>query len=321
MTQMEFPGGKRFAFTILDDSDGTSVAEVAPVYALLDELGLRTTKAVSPLGPVEGSRHTVASQSLEDAAYLDFVMGLRDRGFEITWHGAAVDSCERPRTEAGLERFRELLGAYPRIHAHRGQNRENLYWGTDRVDQPLLKAVIHRTLPTPIGYYGGHVEGSPFWWGDLCAERIDYVRNLGFDEVNLSRVNPSMPYRDPARPFARWWFSCSDAEDRGEFTELLRPDRQEKLEREGGWCIMATRLAHGFAPGGVVDRLVRKRLEAMARRDGWFVPVGTLLDHLRTQRQGDTLPPDEWDRMQWRWARDLVRRKQRVIRRREPARV
>jgi hypothetical protein len=317
MTQTDFPGGKRFAFTILDDSEATSVEAVSPVYALLEELGMRTTLAVWPLAPEPGARPPAPSQTLQDPAFRDYALGLRERGFEITWHGAASDSCERGRTEAGLEHFRSVFGAYPRVHDNHAQNRENLYWGPDRVDQPLLKAVVHRALPTPIGYYGGHVRDSPFWWGDLCAERIDYVRNLGFDEINLTRINPSMPYRDPVRPCARWWFSCSEAEDRAAFAELLRPDRQERLEREGGWCIVSTRLAQGFARGGAVDRLVRKRLESIARRDGWFVPVGTLLDHLRTRRTGDTLPSDEWDRMQWRWARDLVRRKQRTSRRRE----
>lgn len=317
MPDILFPGGRRFAFSILDDTDVARVENVAPVYRLLDDLGMRTTKTVWPLACPEGSRDFATSQTLEDAEYLEFVLHLRERGFEITWHGATMEASERERTAAGLERFRELLGAYPRIHANHAYNRENLYWGPDRVDQPLLKAVIQRALPTPEGYYAGHVQGSPYWWGDLAQQHVEYARNLTFDEVNLARINPSMPYRDPARPLVPWWFSCSDAEDRDEFTELLRTDRQERLEREGGWCIVATHLGKGFARGGEVDRLVRRRLEALAARGGWFVPVGELLDHLRARRTDEALPVDEWDRMQWRWARDIVRRKIRQNRRRE----
>lgn len=312
-----FPGGRRFAFSILDDTDVATVENVRPVYRLLDALGMRTTKTVWPLACPEGSRDFAASQTLEDPEYLDFVLWLRGRGFEVTWHGATMEPSERARTEAGLERFRALLGAYPRIHANHAYNRENLYWGPDRVDQPLLKAVIQRALPTPEGFYAGHVEGSPFWWGDLAAAHVEYARNLTFDEVNLARINPSMPYHDPARPLVRWWFSCSDAEDRSEFAELLRPDRQDRLEREGGWCIVATHLGKGFARDGEVDRLVRRRLEMLAGRDGWFAPVGEILDFLRARRATDALPPDEWDRMQWRWARDVVRRKMRQSRRRD----
>ena len=314
---IEFPGGHRFAFSILDDTDVATVENVAPVYRLLDELGMRTTKTIWPVGCPEGSRDFGSSQTLEDPEYLEFVLWLRERGFELTWHGATMESSERERTVAGLERYRELLDSYPRIHANHAYNRENLYWGTDRVDQPLLKAVIQRALPTPEGYYAGHVEGSPFWWGDLAARHVEYARNLTFDEVNLARINPSMPYHDPARPLVRWWFSCSDAEDRGEFAELLRPDRQERLEREGGWCIVATHLGKGFAHGGEVDRLVRRRLEMLAGRDGWFAPVGEILDFLRSRRTEAALPGEEWDRMQWRWARDIVRRKLRQGRRRE----
>lgn len=317
MSDVIFPGERRFAFSILDDTDVATVENVAPVYRLLDELGMRTTKTVWPLACPEGSRDFGTSQTLEDAEYLEFVLWLRQRGFEVTWHGATMEGSERSRTALGLERFRQVLGAYPRIHANHAYNRENLYWGPDRVDQPLLKAVIQRALPTPEGYYAGHVESSPYWWGDLAERHLEYGRNLTFDEVNLARINPSMPYRDPARPLVRWWFSASDAEDRDEFAELLRPDRQERLEREGGWCIVATHLGKGFARGGEVDRLVRRRLESLAARDGWFVPVGEILDFLRARRTGEVLPPDEWDRMQWRWARDIVRRKMRQNRRRE----
>ena len=312
-----FPGGKRFAFSILDDTDVATMENVGPVYRLLDELKMRTTKTVWPLACPEGSRDFASSQTLEDPEYLDFVRGLRGRGFEITWHGATMEASERERTARGLERFRELMGEYPRIHANHAYNRENLYWGPDRVDQPLLKAVIQRALPTPEGYYAGHHEASPYWWGDLAQRHVEYARNLTFDEVNLARINPSMPYRDPARPLVRWWFSCSDAEDRDEFAELLRPDRQERLEREGGWCIVATHLGKGFTRDGEVDRLVRRRLEMLAARGGWFAPVGEILDFLRARRTMEELPPEEWDRMQWRWARDIVRRKLRQNRRRE----
>jgi hypothetical protein len=309
MEPVTFPGGRPFAFTILDDTDVATVENVAPVYRLLETLGMRTTKTVWPLACPEGSRDFASSETLEDPAYLDFVLDLRARGFEITWHGATMESSLRWRTEQGLERFRALFGEYPRIHANHALNRENLYWGAERVDVPLLKALVQRTLPTAPGWYQGHREGSPFAWGDLCERHVDYVRNLTFDEANLFRVNPSMPYHDPTRPCVRWWFSCSDAENAAEFSRLLRREAQDRLVDEGGCCIVATHLGKGFAPGGRLDRLVARRLEALAARGGWFVPVGELLDFLRARRSTATLDPAEWERMQWRWARDLVRRR------------
>jgi hypothetical protein len=51
-----FPNNKKFAFTILDDTDLSTAENVGPVYRLLAELGMRTTKSVWPLASVRGGR-------------------------------------------------------------------------------------------------------------------------------------------------------------------------------------------------------------------------------------------------------------------------
>jgi hypothetical protein len=285
------------------------------VYRLLEELGVRTTKTVWPVACPEGSRNFSSSQTLEDAEYRDFVQDLQVRGFEIAWHCATMESSTRDRTLAGLERFRETFGHYPRVHANHAYNRENLYWGADRLDQPLLKALYRRLNRRPPEYYQGDLEGSPFWWGDLCQKHIHYVRNLTFDEINVAKLNPSMPYHDPQRALVRWWFSAADAQGAFEFCQLLSPKNQQKLERDGGICIVATHFGKGFVRHGQVEPLTRQRLERIAERPGWFPTVGELLDWLRAQRSSDVLPVGEWKRMQWRWARDLVARKLRQRRR------
>ncbi|HET9982670.1 MAG TPA: hypothetical protein VFQ38_03755 [Longimicrobiales bacterium] len=313
---MSFPWGARFAFTILDDTDVATVENVAPVYRLLDELGLRATKTVWPLAGREPGSPFAGSQTLEDAEYRDFVIDLRRRGFEITWHGAAMDSSERKRTLEGLARFRAVLGEAPRIHANHATNRENLYWGAGRVDDRIVRAVARRASGLPEDHYQGHAEGSAYWWGDACLRHIDYARNLTFDAVNLMRINPSMPYRDPRRPLARWWFSAADAEDRAEFVRLLESGRQARLEAEGGVCIVATHFAKGFVRGGEVDPAARRVLEELARRRGWFPTVGELLDRLRDHGAGGVLPAAEWRRMQRAWVLGLARRSWRRRRRR-----
>jgi len=317
---LHFPDGRRFAFTIIDDTDVATIENVRPVYDLLHRLGLRTTKTVWPVGCPEGSRNFSSSQTLDDPAYRDFVLELQRRGFEITWHGATMESSERGRTMRAFARFQECFGHPPRVHANHSYNRENLYWGPDRVDNRLLRFLYQRTLPTPPDHYQGHMDGSPYWWGDLAHRHVEYTRNLTFDEIDLRRINPSMPYHDPRRPLVRWWFSASDAEDQPAFDELLRPENQQRLERDGGVCIVATHLGKGFAADGEVHPTTRERLEQLAARPGWFVPVGQLLDWLRAQRREDRLPPEEWRRMQRRWALDLVRRKVDERRRKRAAR-
>ncbi len=306
---MKFPEERRFAFTIMDDTDVATVDNVEPVYRLLDGLGLRTTKTVWPVGCPEGSRDFGSSETLEDPTYLEFVRWLERRGFEIAYHGATMESSRRERTERALAKFHTLFGGPPRVYANHAYNQENLYWGVDRLDDPVLRALYAPFEGRPRGYYQGHVPGSPWWWGDL-AGGITYIRNLTFSQINVSRINPSMPYRDARRAAPAWWFSASDANDVHDFNALISPANQDWLEREGGVCIVATHLGKGFATTGQVHPDTRRLLERLAAKPGWFVPVGELLDWLRAERNGSAgLPREEWRRMQWRWAWDLLGRK------------
>ena len=305
---LQFPNGKRFAFTVLDDTDVATIDNVAPVYRLLETLGMRTTKTVWPVSCPEGSKDFASSQTLEDESYRAFVLDLHRCGFEIASHGATMESSERERTLAAFARFQELFGAYPRVHANHAYNRENVYWGGGRLDNPILRLLYGRLNGQSAGYYEGTVPGSEYYWADWCADHILYVRNLTFGTVNLLGVNPSMPYHDPRRPAVRWWFSTADAESRREFNELLSIENQDQLERDGGVCIVSTHFGKGYVFNGAVHPVTRERLESLASRAGWFVPVGELLDWLRSQGRGSVLPQPEWRRMQWRWARDLVLR-------------
>lgn len=313
-----FPHGKRFAFTILDDTDVATVDNVRPIYDLFYNLNMRTTKTVWPVACPEGSPNFSASETLEDEGYRDFVLDLHARGFEITWHGPTMESSPRERVIAGLRRFREVFGFSPRIHVNHSHNRDNLYWGHERLDDPLLRSLVRRISRSVDGYFGGHVPGSDYWWGDLCEESVEYARNLTCNQINTGSFNPSMPYRDPRRELVPWWFSASDAEGVDEFNELINSHNQERLEAEGGFCIVATHLGKGFVEGGEVNAVTRERLRELTARDGWFPTVGELLDWLRAQRTTDVLPAAEWRRMQWSWVWDLARRKFDVVRGRYP---
>ena len=310
MTPAEtFPAGARFAFTVMDDTDDATEENVAPIYRLLESLGMRTTKTVWPVRCEEGSANFEAAATMDDPGYGDFVVDLQRRGFEIAFHGATMESSRRERTIRGLARFADAFGGPPRVHANHSFNRENLYWGVDRIDDRVLRAVYRLALGQRDDFYQGHRPGSPFWWGDQCEQQIEYVRNLSYEEINLRRVNPSMPYRDPRRPYGKWWFSASDAENADAFAALLCESNQERLEREGGVCIVATHFGKGYCSGGAVRADIQRLLTRLAARRGWFVPVGPLLDHLRRLRGDGLLPRGEWRRMQWRWARDLVTRR------------
>lgn len=305
--RFEFPGGKRFAFTVIDDTDVATVDNVRPIYELLHSLGMRTTKTVWPVPCPEGSKNFAGSQTLADDAYRAFVVDLQRRGFEITWHGATMESSDRDRTLAALERFRDTFGAYPRIHVNHSHNRENIYWGAGRLDSALLRSITGFVTKRPADYFTGHDKASRYWWGDACARHFEYARNLTTNDINTARFNPSMPYRDPQRTLVPWWFSASDAESVDEFNELIHPAHAAQLERDGGFCIVATHFGKRFVTDGTVNAVTREHLQALAQRPGWFPTVGELLDWLRDRRgaASDAVPPAEWRRMQWRWAWDL----------------
>ena len=110
-----FPGGKRFAFTIIDDTDVATVENLKPIYDLLYECGMRTTKTVWPVRCLEGSKVFGSSQTLEDDDYRAFILDLQRRGFEITWHGATmhpVPASEQPPLSSAFAKRSAITAAF-----------------------------------------------------------------------------------------------------------------------------------------------------------------------------------------------------------------
>jgi len=302
-----WPDGERFAFTIIDDTDGCTIGNVAPVYDFLLDLGIVTTKTVWPLAA--RNPRPEGGQSLEEPDYRDWVLRLQARGVEIASHGAANETSERERTLLGLDRFREIIGHDPRVYTiHVGQ-REGTYWGRDRLDGAARAAycLIHGARGTNDCYHG-HLNGTPEFWGDLCATRVTYVRSLVFRDIDTRRQDPMMPYHDPRRPFVPFWFSASEGARAPSFLRLLSERNQDRLVATGGACIAYTHFAYGFVEHGRLDPEFTRLMKRLAGLRGWFVPVSTLLDHLRTQ-PGWTpvVDPRRLARMQWKWLLSKLR--------------
>jgi hypothetical protein len=298
----KFPDNAEFAFSIFDDTDLSTVENVSPIYDLLDEIGMRTTKSVWPLASVAEAH--VGGASLQNPEYLAFVLGLKRKGFEIALHNVRNACSKRSEIAAGLDEFKRLIGHYPRVHTNHAGNHENLYWGPARFATiaPFYRAMtsLHRR------HSEGHIENSSYFWGDLCRQRIDYVRNFVFREINLERINPTMPYHDPRKPFVNMWFSSSDAHDHAAFCDLLSEANQDRLEEEHGTCIAYTHFACGFVNGGVVHPRVEYLLRRLARKRGWFVPVSSLLDFKRQQCLAGSISSAELEAMEREWLFDRV---------------
>jgi hypothetical protein len=235
---------------------------------------------------------------------------LVDAGFEVAFHGATMGSSRRERTLEALELIRSEFGRYPRLACNHGQNRENLYWGSRRFRSASLRALFRALGRADGDAYEGEREGSPFFWGDVCRDVIEYVRNFTFERLNLLAVDPAMPYHVASAPYVRYWFSTADAPDVDAFNSLLTPQRIDRLEAEGGVCIVSTHFGKGFVRDGRVNPVTESLLKYLADKQGWFVPVSDVLDRLRgAAGRGRTLTPGEVLRLELRFLTERLKRR------------
>jgi hypothetical protein len=180
-------------------------------------------------------------------------------------------------------------------------NREAIYWGPARLTGLAKAAYNASTLSKNNSRFRGDVPGEPEFWGDLCQERIEYCRNFVFADINTLGVCPWMPYHDPLRPFVRRWYSAADGNNVKNYVGMLSAANQDRLEEEGGACIMYTHFGHGFVENQKLHSRFSELMTRLSRKNGWFVPVSTLLDHLASQRGPVQIGASERNRLQNRW--------------------
>jgi hypothetical protein len=302
---MEWPDGKRFAFTIFDDTDLETIDNGPGVYAFLTSLGMRVTKSVWVLPPRGEALYD--GSSCDDPEYVAWVKDLQAAGHEIALHNVASSTSTREQTRSGLDRFRELFGHDPRSVANHVGNLEAIYHGEERVTG--VRRAIYNVLTRGRRrrLFEGHVPESPLFWGDLCAERVSYVRNFVYRDVNTLAACPHMPYRDSAKPFVAAWFAASEGANPASFARTISPAAQDRLEAEGGLSIMYTHLGAGFWRGGSLDPQFERLMRMLAARDGWFAPVAEILDHLGRAKGVTDLDEGKRRELEWRWIRDKVR--------------
>jgi hypothetical protein len=293
--QVAWPDDHRFAFTVFDDPDAQTLEDSREVYALLEDLGFRTTKGLWILEPPERNS---PGETCESPAYREHCCEVQQKGFELAYHNGAPGTLTRSEIVRSLDLFRSYFGQDPTSMANH-YNDDAIYWGTDRlkgVSQWIYAAV---TLGSKKFY--GHVVGHPCFWGDVCRERIRYCRNFVFRNVNTLQACPYMPYVDPDRQYVRSWYAASEGANRNSFLRRLSEREQDRLEEEGGACVMYTHFGHGFVQDGRLDPEFKRLMARLAARKGWFVPVGTLLDYLGNGRGVHVLTPQERSRLERSW--------------------
>jgi hypothetical protein len=298
--RVSWPDGKSFAFTIFDDPDAQTYEAGRLIYAFLRDQGFRTTRGVWP-GPVIRTPNS-GGETCDNRRYRQHTIELQALGFEIGYHNTTPHSSTRDEIVRGLDAFREYFGHDPRTMANH-YNTEAIYWGRSRVTPPARTIYSLATLGRRNGVYFGHVEGHASFWGDICRARIRYCRNFVYSDVNTLAACPWMPYHDPLRPFVPAWYASAEGSNVARLIETLSEANQDRLEAEGGACIMYTHFGHGYVDDGTLHPRFKELMVRLSRKNGWFVPVSALLDYLR-QRRGEIAitNADRWSlERRWLW--------------------
>jgi hypothetical protein len=296
--RVEWPEGKTFAFTVFDDPDAQAYRVGRLVYSFLEDLGFRTTRGVWP-GPIVREPNS-GGETCDMAQYRKHNQELQQNGFEIGYHHTTPHDSTREEIVRGLASFRNYFGAMPSSMANH-YNAEAIYWGGARLTQPMRRMYTCLTLGRTEGRFSGHLRGTDYFWGDICRQHIRYCRNFVYADVNTLAACPWMPYHDPLKPFVSAWYASSEGSNVDRFVAMLSDANQDRLESEGGACVMYTHFGHGFVENGRLHPGFRRVMQRLAAKNGWFVPVSSLLDYLGTRTGTAPLTDPQRSMLERRW--------------------
>jgi hypothetical protein len=143
--------------------------------------------------------------TLEDPKYLDYCQKLHENGFEICLHGASAGNNTREYTLNALDFLERHFGRCDTFICH-AKNADNLYWEGKVTSLPVLRRLLKWYCRHECS---GEVEQSPYFWGDLCKERINQVRLFRTRRIDTLKSNPSMPYFNPHKLYVKGWFTAT----------------------------------------------------------------------------------------------------------------
>jgi hypothetical protein len=308
-SSLTYPSSAKFAFTILDDTDDTTVANGRPVYDFLHELGLRTTKTAWAFDTApENQGPYFAGETLSSPEYLEWVHELVANDFEIAFHNATMGSSFRQDTIKALDLLKKEFEQPIRLHCNHGQNLENLHWGKDRYrSYPIRKLLCFISMFRSHTKFEGNDPESPYYWSDIADERLSYMRAFTYRQLNGMKIPPRRPYHDKTKQGKTLFFNTTDAPDVLAFNKLVNPSTIDQLRKENGWSIITTHLGKGFYWNNRLDPEFKENMEYLASQPGWFVPTSQLLDFLTIESGGSEISMIEKFRMEYSHVLDRVK--------------
>ena len=284
-----WPHNKKFAFTIVDDTDNSCLSNIKPIYDYLLSKGILTTKTTW----VYPSRNHYFGDTLMNDDYLKYLLMLKTNGFEIGLHNVGSGDFSRSEIIEGINLFKEKIGDYPNLHINHSNNKDNIYWGYERFYG--LTRFIYKNIRKTIPSFGND-SNSGFFWGDYCKKYFKYIRGKTFNNINTLKEDKYLVYEESEKQkYSNYWFSSSSTIDGKSFKKLLTKKNIDKLERENGCCILYTHFAYGFLDeNGKLDEEVKDVLDYLSKKDGWFVPASTILDFVVSENKRFDMHPSKY---------------------------
>jgi len=272
----------KFTFSIIDDTDDSTLENTKPIYDLLYEKGIFITKTIWVYPPRDKPSK---GDSLQRPEYLNFIRDLKNKGFEIGLHNVGSGDYKRKEVLEGLEEFKEKLGEYPKIHINHSYNPDSIYGGNKRFNWPF-NYIVRKLYPQYAGVFKGEEEESEYFWGDKHKEIIKFNRNHEISNLNTTKFDKHMPYIDPKRNrYSNYWFSATFAPNQLVFNHLINEKSIKQLETENGTCILFTHLGY-YMTNGEIDKGFIERINMLANnKNGIYKPVSEVLESIVEERK------------------------------------
>jgi len=293
MNKTFWPDNKSFAFTIIDDTDNSTLENAPSVYDYLYEKRVLTTKSVWVRDGCTSSDvyKNVMGTTLIDKEYSDWVKSLQNKGFEICLHSMTWSASTREQIIDGFIFFESLFGKSKVLIQHNDfKSNESIYWGSKRLIFPfnfIFKVISKFTSKLSNSrIYQGENKNSIYFWGDICKERVEFMRNLIFPSVNLFNITPKVVHKRNNTKYVNNWFISCEAPDVTSFVKLLSNENIEKLSNENGLCIIYTHFGNNFVENGVLNESFKKVIDILTSKNGWFVPASEIFYHFEKKSNG-----------------------------------
>jgi hypothetical protein len=230
------PHPYRAGFCITDDTDAATFEQVKAVYDFLLAKGFRTTKTVWAFKPIDRCGvppvpdSALRGVTLEDGSYLDYCRRLHEHGFEICLHGASAGNNTRQYTRQAFDFLERNIAPSDTFICH-SKNADNLYWEQKVTSLPVFRWLLKHHFRHSCS---GEVESSPFFWGDICREKINQIRLFRTRCLDTLKSSPFMPWFDPRKPYVNGWFAAT----KRRIIDCAAERARETLKRNYGLTVL-----------------------------------------------------------------------------------